>query len=63
MGDYGRVPNLASRLWSSLKLAAEISQITDANYPAAQQKTELPKRPKWEMLGEYVQELLVFFWR
>ena len=37
MGDYGHhgVPNLASRLWSSLKLAAEISQISDANYPAA----------------------------
>ena len=35
MGDYGRhgVPNLTSRLFSSLKLAAEISQITDANYP------------------------------
>lgn len=38
MGDYGRhgVPNLVSRLWSSLQLAAEISQITDANYPATQ---------------------------
>ena len=35
MGDYGDygVPNLNSRLFSSLKLAAEISQITDANYP------------------------------
>ena len=35
MGDYGQygVPNLTSRLFSSLKLAAEISQITDANYP------------------------------
>lgn len=35
MGDYGHfgVPNLASRLWSTLKLAAEISQISDANYP------------------------------
>lgn len=38
MGDYGRVPNLASRLWSSLKLAAEISQITDANYPETVRK-------------------------
>ena len=35
MGDYGRhgVPNLTSRLWSSLKLGAEFSQITDSNYP------------------------------
>ncbi|CAE7245050.1 unnamed protein product [Symbiodinium natans] len=35
MGDYGKygVPNLTSRLFSSLKIAAEISQITDANYP------------------------------
>ncbi|CAE7778362.1 sec14l1, partial [Symbiodinium pilosum] len=40
MGDYGRhgVPNLTSRLFSSLKLAAEISQITDANYPETVRK-------------------------
>jgi len=40
MGDYGRhgVPNLVSRLWSSLQLAAEISQITDANYPETVRK-------------------------
>ena len=43
MGDYGRhgVPNLVSRLWSSLQLAAEISQITDANYPATQRAVSL----------------------
>ncbi|CAE7663067.1 retm [Symbiodinium sp. CCMP2456] len=40
MGDYGDygVPNLTSRLFSSLKLAAEISQITDANYPETVRK-------------------------
>jgi len=40
MGDYGQygVPNLTSRLFSSLKLAAEISQITDANYPETVRK-------------------------
>ncbi|CAJ1353880.1 unnamed protein product [Effrenium voratum] len=40
MGDYGRhgVPNLTSRLWSSLKLGAEFSQITDSNYPETVRK-------------------------
>ena len=44
MGDYGKygVPNLTSRLFSSLKIAAEISQITDANYPVAWQRHQPP---------------------